>query len=110
MRRCARSAAIFIAFSSPLAFSQTIAAKSDPASRPLTWDVVSVRLHKEIEPGASMYMRPDGVEINNFTIHSLVWTAFDIKSEDQVTGWPQWADSGHFDVRAKMAISLVGQR
>jgi len=103
MQRFVRSAAIFVAFLPSLAFSQALSGpKFDPVSKLLTWDVVSVKLHKEIEPGGSMYMRPDGVEINNLAIHSLFWTAFDIRSEDQVTGWPRWADSDHFDVRAKM--------
>ena len=75
----------------------------DIAARPLTWDVVSIKPHKELDSSGSMYMRPDGIEINNLTIHSLFWGAFEIRSQDQIAGWPSWADSDHFDVRAKLS-------
>ena len=75
---------------------------AEQATKQLTWDVVSVKPHKQMDAGGSMYMRPDGVEINNLTIHSLVWSAFDIRSMDQISGWPDWADSEHFDVQAKL--------
>lgn len=77
--------------------------KNEADVKPLAWDVVSIKPHKQLESGGSLYVRPDGLEINNLTIHSLMWSAFDVKSQDQFSGWPGWADSDHYDVRAKVA-------
>ena len=76
--------------------------KSDSEAKPLTWDVVSIKPHKQLDSGGSMYVRDDGIDINNLTIHSLIWGAFDVRSQDQFSGWPDWANSDHFDVRAKL--------
>lgn len=78
------------------------ASKPDAEAKPLTWDVVSVKPHRELDSGGSMYVRPDGIEINNLTLHSLLWGAFDVKSQDQFSGWPEWANSDRFDVQAKL--------
>jgi uncharacterized protein (TIGR03435 family) len=76
--------------------------KADAASKQITWDVVSIRPHKEFDSGGSMYMHPDGFEINNLTLRTLFWGAFDVRSDDLIVGYPAWASSDHFDIRAKM--------
>jgi uncharacterized protein (TIGR03435 family) len=76
--------------------------KDDSVSRQLAWDVISIKPDNSLGIGGSMYMRPDGVEVKNLTIQSLFWSAFDIKSQDQVVGLPNWADSDHFDIQAKV--------
>ena len=86
-------------------YAQTSSAPVNADGKPLTWDVVSVKQNKQLASAGSFYMRPDGLEINNLTLDSLFWSAFeiDIKSEDQISGRPEWAKSDHFDVRAKLS-------
>lgn len=78
--------------------------RASDGSRNLAWDVVSIKPHKELDSGGSMYMRPDGIEITNLTIDTLLWNAFEIKSEGQIVGCPGWAKSDRFDVRAKLSV------
>src|SRR6516165_5026161 len=103
MRIILAGIAILLTFTSATGISQAPdPPKSDSVSKHLTWDVVSIKPHKQIESGGSMYIHPDGFEINNMTLHSIFWSAFDFKSEDQIAGWPAWANSDRFDIRAKM--------
>jgi uncharacterized protein (TIGR03435 family) len=98
------AAALVLCISVIPAYSQAAdSPKPESDAKPLSWDVVSIKPHKELDSGGSMYVRPDGIEINNLTIHTLLWSAFDVKSQDQFSGWPSWADSDHFDIRAKVA-------
>lgn len=87
-----------------IAFSQALPPLEESLpSKPLVWDVVSIKPHKELDSGGSMYMRRDRIEINNLTIQMLFWGAFEVRSQDQIVGWPSWVDSDHFDIRAKLS-------
>jgi uncharacterized protein (TIGR03435 family) len=44
----------------------------------------------------------DGIEFRNMTLHGLFLNAFEIRSESQITGYPAWVNSEHFDIQAKM--------
>lgn len=103
-RRWLACSAALLAFAASVVLAQSAEPpKSDSTGKPLTWDVVSIKPHKDLDSGGSIYVRADGIELNNLTIHSLLWNAFDVRSQDQFTGWPNWADSDHFDVRAKVS-------
>ena len=103
MLRSLAGLSLLIASTALIGLPQSDGLPNAHSSNNLTWDVVSIKPHKDLDSGGSFYMRPDGLELNNLTIHSLVWGAFDIKSEDQIVGWPSWANSDHFDLRAKLS-------
>jgi uncharacterized protein (TIGR03435 family) len=68
----------------------------------LTWDVVSIKPHKALDNNAMTQTLPDGFEMKNMGIHSVVSQAFPIRSGDEIVGWPEWTNSARFDFRAKM--------
>ena len=47
-------------------------------------------------------MTVDGVELRNSTLHAVFLNTFEIKSENQIVGYPSWVNSEHFDIQAKM--------
>jgi uncharacterized protein (TIGR03435 family) len=72
------------------------------APKPLTWDAVSIKPHHALDGSAMTRMLPDGYEIQNFPLYSLMAGAFPIRSNDQLVGWPAWAGTERYDVLAKM--------
>jgi uncharacterized protein (TIGR03435 family) len=67
------------------------------------YDVVSIREFKR-EPGgyrAEMRFNPDGFAATAFSLKSLMCTAFGV-SFYQVSGGPDWVESGLYTVQAKM--------
>jgi len=70
--------------------------------RKLSWDVVSVKPNKSLDPSSSMRMTPNGVDLRNATLQMLFLNGFEIKSESQIVGYPSWVNSEHFDIQAKM--------
>ena len=84
------------------ALSQTPSPQPVAAPKLLTWDAVSIKPHRELDNSAMMRMLPNGFEMQNMAIYSLLMSAFPIRSGDQIVGWPAWASSDRFDVLAKM--------
>lgn len=65
------------------------------------YEVVSIRPCKST--GYSKVDRmPNGLSVRNFTLWQLMFGAYDLYTEDQVSGLPGWAFSSQFDVEAKM--------
>jgi uncharacterized protein (TIGR03435 family) len=96
----ARIRIVLIAVS--FAFLAIVALGQNAEIKPLTWDAISIKPHHSLDGSAMTRILPDGYEMVNMSIHSLVFEAFDIRSGDQITGWPSWANSDRFDVLAKM--------
>jgi uncharacterized protein (TIGR03435 family) len=84
------------------ALSQTPSPQPVAAPKVLTWDAVSIKPHRELDDSAMMRMLPNGFEMKNMAIYSVLISAFPIRSTDQIVGWPAWASSDRFDVLAKM--------
>ncbi|WP_348262541.1 TIGR03435 family protein [Telmatobacter sp. DSM 110680] len=78
------------------------AKSQDVVGKPLMWDVVSIKPHRALDDRAMTRTLPDGFEMVNMTIHSVVSQAFPVRSADQIFGWPSWTNSDRFDFRAKM--------
>lgn len=97
--RIALFVAVLGVLGAPLALCQT-ADKS--GSKPLTWDVISVKPNHSMDYSSSMQWMPDGVVFRNMTLHGLFLNAFEVRSESQITGYPAWVNSEHFDIQAKM--------
>lgn len=71
-----------------------------PAAKPLAYDVVTVRENKSNQ-GMSMLYGRDTFTAESATLLSLIRSAYDLRS-DQILGLPSWADSTHFDMKAKI--------
>lgn len=83
----------------PFALCQTA---DNSGSKTLTWDVISVKPNHSLNYSSFMQWMPDGVEFRNMTLHGLLLNAFEVRSESQITGYPAWVNSEHFDIQAKM--------
>jgi len=51
--------------------------------------------------GLKLRTSADRVPIENFTLKELIAYAYDLKSDSQVLGGPDWLDKKHFDIAAK---------
>ncbi len=80
----------------PIAWAQDAPAKS------LAYDVVSIKPNTAGSGGMRIMITPDGFQAENVTLHTLVGNAYQF-NPDMVFGLPKWADSDHFDVKAKVA-------
>jgi uncharacterized protein (TIGR03435 family) len=49
-----------------------------------------------------MQMLPNGFQMQNMAVYSLLMNAFPVRSGDQLLNWPPWVSSDRFDVLAKM--------
>jgi uncharacterized protein (TIGR03435 family) len=85
-----------------LSASAQSAPETTTAARKVSWDVVSVKPNKSLDPSSSMRMTANGVELRNITLHAVFLNGFEVKSENQIVGYPSWVDSEHFDIQAKM--------
>jgi uncharacterized protein (TIGR03435 family) len=94
--------AIFFAIALLPAASQTSDSHDNPPSKLLTWDVVSIKPHKQLDNSSTMQWTLDGIDFHNTTLNALFLNAFDVRSENQVVGYPAWVSSEHFDIQAKM--------
>ncbi len=102
MQKSITVATILFTIAALPAISQTPNSQQNAVSKPLTWDVVSIKPHRALDNTAMTQILPDGFEMVNMTIHSVVMQAFPIRSGDQIVGWPEWTNSARFDFRAKM--------
>ena len=91
------SSVAFLAFTSP-----SVLAQSEATSKPLTWDVISVKPNRSLDTSSSMRWNADGIEFRNMTLHGAMLNAFEVRSESQITGYPSWVNSERFDIEAKM--------
>ena len=106
------TAMIFGGLPSCISYGQ---AKSDPAAlsrsdnvtRPVQFDVVSVKMHNPDVKGGRMQLTPDGVRLSNLPLQDLIVQAYGLVLSDQVVGLPNWANSERFDIEAKVASTDV---
>jgi uncharacterized protein (TIGR03435 family) len=78
------------------------AAPAQAAQRPLAYEVISITPNKSAAESAGWRNAPDGIVLTNAPLVWLVRGAFNIISDDQLTGMPGWVDSDHYDIQAKM--------
>ncbi len=94
--------AVYLTITVLLAHSQTPAPASNATPKPLTWDVISVKPNHSLNNSGSMSWPSDELELRNMTLGSVILSAFEIKSNNQLVGLPDWVSSEHFDIQAKM--------
>jgi uncharacterized protein (TIGR03435 family) len=102
---------IFAGLAAPVSYGQ---AKPDPAvspsdtvTRPIQFDVVSVKLHNPDNQESRMKLTPDGVRLSNLPVQDLIVQTYGLVLSDQIVGLPNWANSQRFDIEAKVASSDV---
>jgi uncharacterized protein (TIGR03435 family) len=106
------AAVVFAALSAPASCAQTPPApvapsSSDGVTRPLQFDVVSVKLHNPDNRESRMQLTPDGVRLSNLPLQDLIVQAYGLVLSDQIVGLPNWANSQRFDIEAKVASGDV---
>jgi uncharacterized protein (TIGR03435 family) len=103
-------AAVFVCLSLALpVFAQaTAAAPKDASTKPLAYDVIAIHPHKpDPNMGWSWRSMADGFSASGITVESLVFSAYNLKVDDQLKGLPGWAGSERFDIQAKMDAPTV---
>lgn len=111
LRHCKHYRAMLLTSASVLAVALVASGQTGPgaqdknAKAPLpAFEVVSIKPYKP--DGASgmrlgVSMTPDGVSIEGIPLRMLVRQAFGV-SEDRVVNEPGWAESGRYDIEAKV--------
>jgi uncharacterized protein (TIGR03435 family) len=106
------AAMIFAGFSAPVSDGQTdpgpaVPSASDSVTRPVQWDVISVKMHNPDSKDSRMQLLPDGVRLTNLPVQDLIVQAYGLVLSDQIAGLPSWANSQRFDIEAKVASGDV---
>jgi uncharacterized protein (TIGR03435 family) len=103
MRSLLACSTVFLAFTAAFVCAHAQGGpETTPTARKLSWDVISVKPNKSLDPSESIRMTGDGVELRNITLNAVFLNGFEIKSENQIVGYPSWVNSEHFDIQAKM--------
>lgn len=90
-------APIFFTYS---ALAQQAAAAS--TEKPLAFEVVAVKLTDPDNHSQSWRGTYNRLTIQNYTLRHLIRIAYDLKSDSQVIGGPEWLDKQGFDIAAKL--------
>ncbi len=80
-------------------------AHGQTAKKPLTFDVVSVKVNKGGDHSMSWRTTPDGYHMENVDLIRTVEWAYGLRNatDDQISGLPEWAKDLHFDLDAKVS-------
>ena len=70
--------------------------------KPRQFEVVAIKLSSPDDHGTSWNGRDDRLTIHNYTLRHLIRVAYDLKSDAQIQGGPEWIDKTHFDISAKL--------
>jgi uncharacterized protein (TIGR03435 family) len=78
---------------------------SEDASKPITFEVASVKENKTTNAPQGARVLPSGqVTFTNFAVRALIRSAWDsgaIQLPSQIVGGPSWIDTDHYDINAK---------
>ena len=92
----------FFPLASKIAIAQSASGvPHDAVTKSLVYDVISV---KPTDPDAHAWwhrITADGLSMN-VTLKSLIFIAYSIQTDSQISGLPAWAATAQFDVEAKM--------
>lgn len=67
-----------------------------------SFEVVAIKLSDPDSHGQSWHGTYDRVTIQNYTLRHMIRVAYDLKSDTQVVGGPDWLDKQGFDIAAKL--------
>jgi uncharacterized protein (TIGR03435 family) len=100
-------AACLITVAVPLWGQADAAAQKDASIKAPTYEVVSIKPNKSGSNGGSWYRLPDGIRATNMPLRFVVYSAYNIIFDSQVTGLPGWAESDLFDIEAKVDVDTA---
>lgn len=92
----------FVLLNSVLAIAESeTGGQPDAVAKPLLYDVVSVKPSNFDDHPLWHRMTADGLSMN-VTLKALIFAAYSIQTDTQISGLPGWAATTPFDVEAKM--------
>ena len=80
---------------------------SQNATKPLTFDVISVKPNHSGSADAWMGMNRDGFTAANIDLHLLLLQAFELQEGDQLLGEPKWTTGDRWDIDARIAAEDI---
>lgn len=78
------------------------AAQKGAEAKAPAYEVASIKPDKSGSGGNSWQLLPDGLRFTNLPLSYLVYSAYDIITDGQVRGLPEWAKSSPYDIEAKV--------
>lgn len=84
-------------------------AKEDAKPASPAFEVAAIKAHKGDDGDHSVDSTSDRLSIGNYTLRALIRIAYDLKSDKQVSGGPDWMDKLAFDIAAKLDDSEVAK-
>ncbi len=72
-----------------------------------TFDVVSIKPNKSGDGSISINQGSDRYAGKNVTLKIMLRFAYNLTTEDQISGLPGWAEGAHYDVEAKIDADAV---
>jgi uncharacterized protein (TIGR03435 family) len=86
----------------PFAASQAQQRYGAAAIEKPSFEVASIKPSRPGEGNHDWDSNSDPVTIENYCLRDLIASAYDLKSDSQVLGGPNWLDNKHFDIAAKV--------
>ncbi|HEY3743237.1 MAG TPA: TIGR03435 family protein [Bryobacteraceae bacterium] len=86
-----------------LAFALSVShARAQPIEQPrLEFDIASIKPSNSNMGGQRFRNTPGALEVINMQPSVMIWNAYNLSLEGQLTGVPSWADNDIFDIEAK---------
>jgi uncharacterized protein (TIGR03435 family) len=78
------------------------ASTSSASSAAPSYEVVSIKPHKQGDGSSSWRSTEDGFSAQGASLMGLIFSAYNLTMPDQIVGLPSWGDSNDFDIDAKM--------
>ncbi len=94
--------AVPAAIESPARAQTPAAAPVEPAQKTFAYEVVSITPRKSGDESRSWRTATDRIVMTNVPLISLVYSAYHIIIDDQISGLPGWARTDRYDIQAKM--------
>jgi uncharacterized protein (TIGR03435 family) len=109
--------AVWIALVCPMLLGQSSTvsgASSSPASNTTgspapSFDVATIKPHAGMLSMVGVMNTPEGLNGSAATVSMLLVSAYGLRSEDQVSGGPDWVRSNRFDVQAKVGAADIAE-
>lgn len=84
-------------------------AASGTAPNATAYDVISIKPDKSGDHSGGWKSVPDGFVFTNMTLQPLVYSAYGIIMDSQLKGLPEWAESEHYDIEAKVDAGTAAE-
>lgn len=81
--------------------AQLAPSSNENEKSPQTYEIVSIRQNSSEQGSGSFDVLPDGFRATKTSLQMLIWGAYGIAVESQLSGMPEWANNTYYDVMAK---------